>query len=583
MNRPNDPLPLPSQDVFGRMKLVDDGRTDPVQALDRVQVQNGALQDFRPLTACLEWELSELHWERQGLRPFVEEEVPFLVNNSGRLSEHAAAVLYANCLAHPGSGPIRVLELGAGTGLFARYFLDAFQAICEQEGKDFHTRLVYHASDRSMRTVAQWCERGLFDGHDPARVIPGCCDALQPGRLVGMSGQIVELRGMRAVFCNYVLDVLPATVLRTGVQGAEELHVRTRLTEDRALVAQYTRLSPAALHELARSTSAQDKARLVPLMSLFDFETRFMPINQDVAPPPGLVNDALVGTQPQERVVLNHGAIACLQACCALLDDTGFVLVNDYGPVQHDEVAGHSASQRFGPTSALGLNFPFLERFFGRTHQVVTPRDDEQRGIHSRLLLRRDLPATVAAYHDRFGPAGVDFFEAPVEEARRHLAAGRRDEALASWRLALSRSPREWPLMGEIAEFVGLQLRDLAAGRELARAALARNPWYSPWLWNVLGDIQFLDGDVVGAHEAYLQAQRIHPRDARTHLNLAYTHAEFGEHDRALQALAVALASDLRSVHRARLLEKQQQILGALTSRWLGEQERLARRAQRML
>jgi hypothetical protein len=34
---------------------------------------------------------------------------------------------------------------------------------------------------------------------------------------------------------------------------------------------------------------------------------------------------------------------------------------------------------------------------------------------------------------------------------------------------------------------------------------------------------------------------------------------------------------------RQRLLEKQHQILGAISGRWLGEQERLARRAERML
>ena len=117
---------------------------------------------------------------------------------------------------------------------------------------------------------------------------------------------------------------------------------------------------------------------------------------------------------------------------------------------------------------------------------------------------------------------------------------------------------------------------------ELARSALAINPWYSTWLWNVLGDCLFCLERFDDAHEAYLQAHRIDPRDARTNLNLSYTYTQFGAHDEALGAIAVALANDVRHVFRMRLLEKQQQVLNAVSGRWLGEQERLSRRADRL-
>jgi tetratricopeptide (TPR) repeat protein len=259
-------------------------------------------------------------------------------------------------------------------------------------------------------------------------------------------------------------------------------------------------------------------------------------------------------------------------------------LWNDYGSVQREQIAGHAASQRFGPTSALGLNFPYLEHFFtSRGRLVVKPDDDERRSIHARMLLLASMPRSIAAFQNRFGPAGNDFFDGPLEDARKHAAAGRKNDALECYRTALSRSPRDWQVAGEIAEFVGLHLQDYAAGQELAKAAVELNPWYSPWVWNILGDVLFLDGRVDDAHEAYLQAHRIHPADARTNLNLAYSYFEFGQHGAALEAIAVALAADVRGLYRHRLLEKQHQILGAISGRWLGEQERLARRAERML
>lgn len=574
-----DRVPLPLQSLFERMKLTGAGVT-PSEALGRVHVRPTALQDFRPLTESLEWELSELHWNQSGIFPFVENDVPFLINNSGILSEHIAALLFSNCSEAPDSGPIRVLELGAGTGLFARYFLDAFRTLCRQENRDFFDRLVYYVSDRSIRTVEQWQERGQFDGYGGCAVELGTCDAMNPRRFRSCTGEETELRGLRAVICNYVLDVLPATVLRQGPGGAEELLVRTHLAEDRGLLAQYSRLSPDEIHQLASSADPAQRAQLIPLISLLEFETTFAPARQPIE----LAGEALQGAKEAERVVLNHGAIGCVEACLGMLDALGFIIMNDYGPVHIEQVAGHSMSQRFGPTSALGINFPLVERYFGaRDYVVVTPEADQERGIHSRMLMAANLPATVAAFHNRFGPAGIDFFETPAEDARKHLAAGRKGEALECYRLALSRSPRAWQLAGEIAEFVGLQLQDFAAGRELIRSALEQNPWYSAWLWNVLGDILFLDHDIAGAHEAYLQAYKIHPKDARTNLNLAYSYFEFGEYESALVALATAFAADVRGIYRPRLLEKQQQVLAALSGRWLGEQERLARRAERML
>ena len=577
---PNDAssrVPLPLQEAFARIKL-QAGRADPLASLERVQVRSGALQEFRPLSETLEWELAQLHWAASGLLPFVEAGVPFLVNNSGILSEHAAALLFTNCLEVPAAGPIKVLELGAGTALFARYFLDSFRRLCEQEHQDFFERLVYYVTDRSMRTAEQWQEREQFaDSAYADKVRIGTCDALHPSAFRAGTGEIVELARLRAVVCNYVLDVLPATVVRSSASGPEELLIRTHLTDDRRLLAQYTRRQPEEIAALAQSGDAAERSQLIPIVSLLEFETAFSACRQHQA----LAVEALTGAG--EPVLLNHGALECLQACGALLDAGGIILVNDYGPVTAEQVSGHAVSQRFGPTTALGINFPFLERFLAaRGYVVAAPETDERRGIHSRLIMRAELPQTIAAFRDRFGPAATDFFDVPYEEARRHVAAGRRNDALESYRLALARAPRAWHLSGEIAEFVGLQLRDYRAGRELIRAALEHNPWYSPWLWNVLGDILYLDQDVAGAHEAYLQAHKIHPQDVRTNLNLAYTQCEFGEYGAALHALAAAFAADVHGLYRARLLEKQQQILGAVSLRTLGEQERLVRRAQRM-
>ena len=124
-------------------------------------------------------------------------------------------------------------------------------------------------------------------------------------------------------------------------------------------------------------------------------------------------------------------------------------------------------------------------------------------------------------------------------------------------------------------------MRSFEPAIEVLVAAITLNPCYSPWLWNALGDCLYCLGRYGDAHEAYEQAARIDPRDARTNLNIAYTLAQSGRFSEALDSIARGLAGDDREAYRTSLLEKQRQILATMSSRAQAEQERLMRRATR--
>jgi tetratricopeptide (TPR) repeat protein len=550
----------------------------PIQeALRTVTVDLQVIQEFRPLARCLEWDLANLYWTTKGLLPFVDNEVPYLINNSGRASEDAALVLCANCLdGAPRAGPIRVLELGAGSGLFARYVLDAFRSVCQQEGYDYYERLTYFVSDHSPQTVKQWQERDLFAEH-AVHVHTGTCDAQHPAVFRDLADITLSLTALQAVFANYVLDVLPAAIVHAGASGPEQLCVRTHLMQHQALLRQYTALGLEEVRALAASEDPAQRARLIPLLTLLEFETAFLPVMEDR---PAYLEEALTFGKDLHRITLNHGALDSLEECLRLLAPTGFILFSDYGPVEREGLADHAMTQRFGSSTALGINFPFLEYHFANAGRVLLKAEgDKSQPIHTRLLCRDDLPRTRAALANRYSDTSREHFEAPAAEARRHVAAGRLNEALESYRTALTRNPGNWCLIGECAEFVTLQIRDYQAGLELTRAALELNASCSAWLWNVLGDGLFCLERFDQAHEAYLQARRISPDDVRTNFNLAYTHFQRGCPDEALEAIAQGLARDFSGVYRERLLGKQQQILTALSGRWLGEQERLLKRA----
>ncbi|MDZ7638102.1 MAG: hypothetical protein U5J83_07605 [Bryobacterales bacterium] len=566
-------LPLPFDQWSERYPFAE-SNPDIARVLDGVKVPSQVVEEFRPLAECLEWRLSALYWDTAGVMPFLDSEVPFLINNTGRLSENVAALLFANCLDAGESleSEIRVVEFGAGTGLFARFMLDSFQQICQQEGRDFYTRLRFLVTDRSPATLRQWEERGVFRDHIE-RVETLVCDAASPEALLA--------KPVRAVFCNYLLDVLPSTVLKLASDGEVlQLMVRTHLLRTGpATDGEHLSLDEIRAH--AASSEAGALHALLPLLNDLDMELAFQPV------PDPLRTDAekcLAVAEGPAPTVMNYGALHTLHVVTRALAPGGFVLLNDYGYVGGTETLQLPGTQRFGNTIALPLNFPVIEKLFASSQlEVLAAEGDERLGVHSRLLSGGAGTRTTEAYHSRFSEEAWKYFQEPVESARRHLAARRLQEALEAYQSALSRSPRNWELIGEVADFLAVHLRDFDASLQLARAALERNPMYSSWLWNVLGDALYCKNQFREAHQAYLQAERIDPSDGRTNLNLAYTFLHFGEHQSALQAIAQGLSGDKRGLFRERLLDKQQQALGAITSTHEAQQAALARRHQRFL
>jgi hypothetical protein len=546
--------------MFERLKLP--GRAAPVATvLDGVSPWKHLVEDYRPVAQSLEWRLADLLWRREGVLPFIEGGVPYRINNDGRLSSDAAAVLFANCEENARmDGPIRVLEFGAGTGLFARYFLDEFRLLCERASRDYYGRLTFVVTDRSPMTIQHWREREIFRDH-AGHVIAQTADAAGPG----VTGEV------RAVFCNYVLDVLPTAFLLPTESGWQQLCERTWIADDPAVLRQFTPLTPGELRTLA---DGQELERLIPILPLLECEAAFLPASHDL--PPGLedLDDVRMGVP----FAFNYGAMGCLRSLEHVLDPSGFILVNDYAAAPGEENSGYPSAQRFGPCAAAGLNFPLIE-WYCRRHglEAAMPEADAARLIHARLLSRGGLPGTHETFLRLFAAPPMD---ASTAQVRRQADSGLAREALGGYRAAMAANPRNWQLIGEAAAFVATQLRDFETALQLAREAVELNPWYSPWLWNVLGDCLNAMGRHADAHECFQQAHRIHPRDVETNLKLAASWLVAGDPWRSLESVARGLASDSEGMFRHLLLQRQQQAIDALSIRWNAERATAARRGR---
>jgi tetratricopeptide (TPR) repeat protein len=221
-----------------------------------------------------------------------------------------------------------------------------------------------------------------------------------------------------------------------------------------------------------------------------------------------------------------------------------------------------------------------LEQHFRAQNVHVARPGDDVLPTRARLLTTAAPGETIRTFERRFDTSVRQQAEAVLQRARREAESGNLEAALGKYREAIQHEPTNWHLIGEAAAFIANGLRDYPCAIELAHTAVALNPWFSPWLWNVLGGALEDGGRSEHAHECYLQALRIHPSDVVTNLNLARSWLLQGNPGRCLEVVARGLAHDCEAMLRYRLLELQQRAIEALGTRWSREREVAARRSQ---
>jgi tetratricopeptide (TPR) repeat protein len=520
------------------------------------------IHGYLPLYEAIEWQLSQCQWNSRGVAPFIGNEVPYLVNNSGWLSRAAARILFANCEeSHPREPEILVMECGAGTGLFALLLLEEFAAICLERDRDYFQRLCYVVTDASQQTVRDWETKAVFANYAD-HVFTGVADATCPDLLTTNAGETLRVERVQAYFLNYVLDSLPATIVRKNDGRIEELCLQARITRDERLRTAFTDLDEDAIARLFRSSEARDREALVRLSPLVEFDTRFEAVHVTHSG-----EDAAMRLLEQgAHQILNFGALQSLESCLGNLAPKGFVLVQDYGSPTPESVEDKPSSQRFGDSIALGLNFRLSEEHFG-AERISAPPGDAENSLHTRVLAAEPIPQTRSAVASELGLEAYTQIAASLSQARYYAAAGDTFRAREAYLSLIDKNGGNWPLLAEAAEYLVSQPKGAGLALRLVQRALRSNPKLSPWLWNILGDALYSLGHFEHAHAAYGEALEIDRFDPRTNLNLAFSYQKRRQPAEALQAIASGFAGDAAGAFREVLSAKQEEILVGMAER----------------
>ena len=571
------------------------------------------LQDWSPLTTCLDWQIGQIAFQQRGSQAFTTQEVPNLINQGGLSAYRAAEVLFAHCAELDARGElepeIQCMEMAIGLGLHSLQLLDRFQSLCADQGKDWYDRLTFFATDGTPKMVLDARDHGVFERH-PDRVVLGLVNALDPARLTRLdNGETVDLTGrLRAVFHTYLLCVLPANIfrrVRRRLQAGETVPeaqdgvpnwvareaedpaadgegtwyeqwsvvmARTVLRHPEAL-ARFTPLSIDQVQELAASEDPADKLPLVLLYPLLDLDLAMAGVQPDTlteGPEVRRVADLVTRTikedlrqhaveqgetysesQAEEVWVLHSaGALHSLQKTLEVLRKDGFALYRDYGPATAARANGNHLYQHYGATTAVGINHFAIDSWFAQKGedgqaraQVSVPPDEGEASIKNRLVSRADLPQTREAFGQRFSPHAFEALEVAINQAR--TQADRPAEAMDTYRQALQVERDNWMLLGEAGEAALRRARQPELAHMLLTEALRINPWYAGGTWNSLGDLYWGQGRIDDARQAYERAVQANPESFRGYLNLADVCRRQGDHARAVEMAAMAIARDV--------------------------------------
>jgi tetratricopeptide (TPR) repeat protein len=552
------PNPYPSQ----HPSLVRPQRS-MFDVLLRGELAGVLLQDSATISTSIPWLRSQRYWANAGVDVFTSGAVPYAVTNNGEQSRKAVEMYLASLRAAEQSGcreaTSYVLELGTGSGLFAKLFLDQLRVASKRD----YERTTYIVADYSTGLLEDTRKTGVFAAHE---------DRVRRVHLptrdwrAALATALPEAVGaIRAIHGNYLLDSLPFTILSCFEDRLFELRIRTRLRKE---LLKPGMSPPSTTDALEMESWVADVLESVEWPdTALEFEAEYVPVERASLPLSELIPDAtLDGTDSTPgasvQVLHGYGAIEFLGEALGALRADGYFVAVDYD-VQGPRI-DPIEFQTYGSSVSAGVNFSQLVAFArARTDCEVGVPPEDPTELQARCFARQGVPTEIIQLFETiYSKETAERIEAPYRAALERAQSGQFEAARGKFAEACCLQPANWSLLLKIAQFLADMLHEHGSALEVVQRALLLNH-LAPELWNILGDCHYNLGDMAAAERAYREAVRLSPRDANGFANLAYVFLKRGEVAEALRMIGEALALDDHGVLRAELLTKQTEALTA--------------------
>lgn len=518
------------------------------------------LEDYTPLWESLDARLGRAFWKERGVDAFLDGDVPYGATSGGRLAEDAARILLRRFEETGQQGPVRLLEIGAGSGIFAKILLDRLATLAP----DIYAATRFVVTDGSKTMLDGMRELGLTEAHgDHVSLVQ--LDASRP-IAPQLEAACEAPKGYHGVFANYLLDSLPFAIRAYRDEDAWEMECRAGL-DDKAELARYFDGDLDGLRAAIGSLDDAPDPRLAKLHKALLIDARWAPSPRRNAPfPETLPAIAVQGEEEVTTVSLdNYGAVALLDELARALDPDGVLLFTDYGRAEEPEPGEPLEYQQFGGSIAIGLNFAQFDRWAAARDGIWLEKPNvDPDSLMTRAVTKTQSEVVPAIIDELCSSARIDALSSAMAAAR-NLAKARRFEAARwSYETALRLQPCNWNALEEIATFLITIAEDADAGLALVTRVLELNP-ASPSAYRLMGRALWDKGEAERAESALRNALDLSPVSFAARVDLVDVLLARFAHREALEIVAEGLALDIGCEYRDELIEAQEKILRDLT------------------
>jgi SAM-dependent methyltransferase len=174
------------------------------------------IQNWTPYNDSVIWDITHQYYKNKGLAAFSKQSdnlIPNDITTNYQSAKAFAEIIKANLASYGDEAlrkRLRVLECGAGSGYFSRNLLYAAKDIGILDKMQL---LITDYSANNLREIKASNMLKDFTEHEDYIFVE--LDAVNIDKAKDLNSNPYDTRGFSAVILNYVLDVLPLTVLKT--------------------------------------------------------------------------------------------------------------------------------------------------------------------------------------------------------------------------------------------------------------------------------------------------------------------------------------------------------------------------------
>ena len=176
------------------------------------------IQDWKDYDESLISAIGDLYYKAKGIDAYATKIGKYVPNDVTNCYPHAYSLAELMVKLAKTKAKVRVLDLGCGSGIFARHFLIA----CEQLGIKDKVEIVL--GDYSSSVLKDIKEKNIlkgFDNYEFAEI-----NALEPKQAKTLDGKNFSLGKFDLITMNYLYDALPTIVLKPDDKGLQKLQFR---------------------------------------------------------------------------------------------------------------------------------------------------------------------------------------------------------------------------------------------------------------------------------------------------------------------------------------------------------------------